>query len=45
VLGLSSDADARLFDLDGVLTQTARVHVAASTSMFNELLAELLRSP
>jgi beta-phosphoglucomutase family hydrolase len=32
------DFDAVLFDLDGVLTQTARVHAAAWKELFDELL-------
>lgn len=32
------DYDAVLFDLDGVLTQTARVHAAAWTRLFDEFL-------
>jgi beta-phosphoglucomutase family hydrolase len=38
VLGLSSEVRACLFDLDGVLTQTAKVHAAAWKSMFDEFL-------
>jgi len=39
VLGLSSEVRACLFDLDGVLTQTAKVHAAAWKSMFDEFLS------
>jgi beta-phosphoglucomutase family hydrolase len=38
VLGLSSQVHACLFDLDGVLTQTAKVHAAAWKSMFDDFL-------
>jgi len=38
MLGLPDDARACLFDLDGVLTQTARVHAAAWKQMFDEYL-------
>lgn len=38
VLGLSADVRACLFDLDGVLTQTAKVHAAAWKEMFDEFL-------
>jgi beta-phosphoglucomutase family hydrolase len=38
VLGLPSDITAGLFDLDGVLTGTARVHAAAWTQMFDDFL-------
>jgi beta-phosphoglucomutase-like phosphatase (HAD superfamily) len=34
------DYDAVLFDLDGVLTQTARVHAAAWNRLFDEFLAQ-----
>lgn len=34
------DYDAVLFDLDGVLTQTARVHAAAWKRLFDELLKQ-----
>jgi beta-phosphoglucomutase family hydrolase len=37
-LGLPADIDACLFDLDGVLTQTARVHAAAWKEMFDAFL-------
>jgi beta-phosphoglucomutase family hydrolase len=38
VLGLPDRVTACLFDLDGVLTQTAKVHDAAWTEMFNDFL-------
>jgi beta-phosphoglucomutase family hydrolase len=38
VLGLGSGIGACLFDLDGVLTQTAKVHAAAWKDMFDEFL-------
>jgi beta-phosphoglucomutase family hydrolase len=38
VLGLPPGVTACLFDLDGVLTQTARVHAAAWKQMFDEFL-------
>jgi beta-phosphoglucomutase family hydrolase len=38
MLGLPDDVNACLFDLDGVLTQTAKVHAAAWKSMFDEFL-------
>jgi beta-phosphoglucomutase family hydrolase len=38
VLGLPSDVRACLFDLDGVLTQTASVHAAAWKEMFDQYL-------
>jgi beta-phosphoglucomutase family hydrolase len=38
VLGLPGDVTACLFDLDGVLTQTASVHRAAWQETFNDLL-------
>jgi beta-phosphoglucomutase family hydrolase len=40
VLGLPTDVRACLFDLDGVLTQTATVHAAAWKQMFDEYLRE-----
>jgi beta-phosphoglucomutase family hydrolase len=40
VLGLPAGIHACLFDLDGVLTQTARVHAAAWKSMFDTFLRE-----
>jgi beta-phosphoglucomutase family hydrolase len=39
-LGLPSGIRACLFDLDGVLTQTARVHAAAWKEMFDAFLRE-----
>jgi beta-phosphoglucomutase family hydrolase len=38
MLGLPSEIRACLFDLDGVLTKTARVHAAAWKEMFDEFL-------
>jgi beta-phosphoglucomutase family hydrolase len=38
VLGLPETASACLFDLDGVLTQTAKVHAAAWKQMFDAFL-------
>ncbi|MFI9331084.1 HAD family hydrolase [Kitasatospora sp. NPDC052868] len=38
MLGLSDDIRAFLFDLDGVLTQTAKVHAAAWKSAFDAFL-------
>jgi beta-phosphoglucomutase family hydrolase len=38
MLGLPSEIDACLFDLDGVLTQTATVHAEAWKSMFDDFL-------
>lgn len=38
VLGLPADIHALLFDLDGVLTQTAKVHAAAWKETFDEYL-------
>jgi beta-phosphoglucomutase family hydrolase len=43
VLGLPDPITACLFDLDGVLTQTARVHAAAWKEMFDAYLAEWAR--
>jgi beta-phosphoglucomutase family hydrolase len=40
VLGLPDGIEACLFDLDGVLTQTAKVHAAAWKQMFDEYLQE-----
>src|SRR6185295_15295299 len=37
--GLPDRIEACLFDLDGVLTQTAKVHAAAWKQMFDEFLA------
>jgi beta-phosphoglucomutase family hydrolase len=39
-LGLPGGVTALLFDLDGVLTQTAKVHAAAWKQMFDEFLRE-----
>jgi len=38
VLGLADNVTACLFDLDGVLTQTAKVHAAAWKQMFDDYL-------
>jgi beta-phosphoglucomutase family hydrolase len=40
VLGLPDDIKGLLFDLDGVLTQTAKVHAAAWKTMFDEFLKD-----
>src|SRR5207245_3745525 len=40
VLGLPTSVTACLFDLDGVLTQTAKVHAAAWKRMFDGYLRE-----
>ncbi len=40
MLGLPDDVSACLFDLDGVLTQTAKVHAAAWKQMFDDYLRE-----
>jgi beta-phosphoglucomutase family hydrolase len=40
VLGLPDGIAAGLFDLDGVLTQTAKVHAAAWKQMFDEYLRQ-----
>src|SRR5881409_138604 len=40
VLGLPAGVHACLFDLDGVLTQTAKVHAAAWKEMFDGYLLE-----
>ncbi len=48
MLGLPDTVTACLFDLDGVLTQTAKVHAAAWKQMFDEYLrqrAEKLSEP
>jgi beta-phosphoglucomutase family hydrolase len=39
-LQVPSGIDALLFDLDGVLTQTAKVHAAAWTEVFDDFLRE-----
>jgi beta-phosphoglucomutase family hydrolase len=41
VLGLPDGIRAALFDLDGVLTQTAKLHAQAWKQMFDEYLAEV----
>ena len=43
VLGLPTGVTACLFDLDGVLTQTAKVHSAAWKQMFDDYLRERAR--
>jgi beta-phosphoglucomutase family hydrolase len=43
VLGLPASVTACLFDLDGVLTQTAKVHAAAWKQMFDGYLGERAR--
>src|SRR5215218_7422070 len=40
MLGLPDRIQADLFDLDGVLTQTAKVHAAAWKTMFDEYLRQ-----
>jgi beta-phosphoglucomutase family hydrolase len=40
VIGLPPEIEACLFDLDGVLTQTAKVHAAAWKTMFDEFLRQ-----
>jgi beta-phosphoglucomutase family hydrolase len=40
MLGLPEEAQACLFDLDGVLTRTAAVHAAAWKEMFDEFLRD-----
>jgi beta-phosphoglucomutase family hydrolase len=40
MLGLPDTIKALLFDMDGVLTQTAKVHAAAWKQMFDEFLRE-----
>src|SRR3954463_10401401 len=40
MLGLPDGIEACLFDLDGVLTQTAKVHAAAWKQMFDDYLRE-----
>jgi beta-phosphoglucomutase family hydrolase len=40
MLGLPSGTRACLFDLDGVLTQTAKIHAAAWKKMFDDYLRE-----
>ena len=43
VLGLPDAMTACLFDMDGVITQTAKVHDAAWKEMFDEFLRVLVR--
>ena len=43
MLGLPDGIEACLFDLDGVLTQTAKVHAAAWKQMFDEYLEDRAR--
>lgn len=45
MLGLRDGITALLFDLDGVLTQTASVHAAAWKEMFDEVLARHADDP
>jgi beta-phosphoglucomutase family hydrolase len=45
VLGLPDGIRAALFDLDGVITQTAKVHAQAWKQMFDEYLAEVGQPP
>jgi beta-phosphoglucomutase family hydrolase len=45
VLGLPDGIRAALFDLDGVLTQTAKVHAQAWKQMFDEYLTEVGQPP
>lgn len=40
LIGLPPEIEACLFDLDGVLTQTAKVHAAAWKTMFDEYMRE-----
>jgi beta-phosphoglucomutase family hydrolase len=40
VIGLPAEIEACLFDLDGVLTQTAKVHAAAWKTTFDEFLRQ-----
>ena len=40
MLGLPDAARACLFDMDGVLTRTAKVHASAWKQMFDEFLRE-----
>jgi beta-phosphoglucomutase family hydrolase len=44
VIGLPPEIEACLFDLDGVLTQTAKVHAAAWKAMFDDFLRERSRA-
>jgi beta-phosphoglucomutase-like phosphatase (HAD superfamily) len=43
MLGLPDGVAACLFDMDGVVTQTAVVHAAAWKEMFDEFLRENAR--
>ena len=45
MLGLPDGIRAALFDLDGVITQTAKVHAQAWKQMFDEYLAEVGQPP
>jgi len=45
VLGLPDGVRAALFDLDGVITQTAKVHAQAWKQMFDEYLREVSQPP
>ncbi len=45
MLGLPEGIRAALFDLDGVLTQTAKLHAQAWKQMFDEYLAEASQPP
>ena len=45
MLGLPEGIRAALFDLDGVLTQTAKLHAQAWKQMFDEYLAEVSQPP
>ncbi|HET9739559.1 MAG TPA: beta-phosphoglucomutase family hydrolase [Solirubrobacteraceae bacterium] len=45
MLGLPDGVRAALFDLDGVLTQTAKVHAQAWKQMFDEYLGEVSQPP
>jgi beta-phosphoglucomutase family hydrolase len=45
MLGLPDEVRACLFDLDGVLTQTASVHAAAWKEMFDAFLGERAQRP
>jgi beta-phosphoglucomutase-like phosphatase (HAD superfamily) len=40
MLGLPDEVTTCLFDLDGVVTQTAKVHAAAWKEMFDDYLRE-----
>ena len=45
MLGLPEGIRAALFDLDGVLTQTAKLHAQAWKQMFDEYLADVSQPP